>query len=164
MTIDRRRFIGIAGIAGPAALVLLPSRAEGFRIVTGVGGTGSAVLVDTTLCAGCGKCQTACTTENRTPVPPDQVARPGSPLGEGWMTGRPCDTCKGRRPGDQAPACVRACETGALAFGPREERSPAGMGPGSAGALVGPTVVAGLVALCRFRDRVRGGSGPGRRD
>jgi ferredoxin len=164
MTIDRRRFIGIAGIAGPAALVLLPSRAEGFRIVTGVGGTGSAVLLDTTHCAGCGRCQTACAKENRAPVPPEHLARAGSPLGEGWMAERPCGTCKGRRPGDQAPACVRACETGALAFGPRQEQIPIAVDRGSAGALVGPSLVAGLVALCRFRDRVRGGSGPGRGD
>ena len=107
MTMERRRFIGIAGFAGPVALALLPSKAEGLRSAAGEGGTGNVVLVDTALCTGCGRCETACAGGSRTPVPPGCTARAATPRRDSGVASRQCMHCI-------EPACSAACATGAL--------------------------------------------------
>jgi Fe-S-cluster-containing dehydrogenase component len=68
MKLGRRRFLEVAGAAGSAGLVGLPSRARG--AATYAGEEESAVLVDTTLCVGCRGCEAACAEANRLPEPP----------------------------------------------------------------------------------------------
>ncbi len=158
MTMARRDFLGIAGIAGTAALGLLPFPAAGLRTGAGVGGTGNAVLLDTTLCAGCRRCEAACAKESRTPVQPDHAAQAAAPTG---TKESPCGACRGRLPQGAAPACVLACETGALSMGP-DTRGATGTGPvaGPGGGLAGPIVVGGIASLWRVRDRARPAADP----
>jgi Fe-S-cluster-containing dehydrogenase component len=154
MTMARREFLGFAGIAGTAALGLLPVQAAGLWPDAGEGGTGSAVLLDTTLCAGCRRCEAACAKEGRTPVRPDRAAHPAGPVEQPGMRERPCSACRARLPRGEAPACVRACETGALSLGPAAEGAP-GIASvhGQAGGLAGPVLVGGMASLWRVRDR-----------
>jgi Fe-S-cluster-containing dehydrogenase component len=108
MKLNRRRFIQFAGVAGPGALMALPSSAAGARAIAGEGGAGKAVLVvDVSRCRGCGACAAACTGEGRPPAP--------STSGR-WMVpagGTPdlavagCEGCRGT-------SCVGACPAGAL--------------------------------------------------
>ena len=217
MTMERRRFIGIAGLAGPVALALLPSRAEGLRSAAGEGGTGNAVLVDTALCTGCGRCETACAGGSRTPVPPGRTTRVATPRRSSRAASRQCMRCSEpacaaacasgalfvepsgavayrsmdctgcgscvtacrsgarRSPGGggeaaredrcsacalrhgagQAPACVTACASGALAFGVHGAEGLLLQGRLSSASVVGPSLLLGLHALCLRRDRVR---------
>lgn len=161
MTMARREFLGIAGIAGTAALGLLPFPAAGLRTDAGVGGTGNAVLLDTTLCAGCRRCEAACAKESRTPVQPDRGVRAAAPLAQPGTKENPCGACRGRLPQGAAPACVLACETGALSMGP-DVYGATGAGPvaGPGGGLAGPVVVGGIASLWRVRDRARPAADP----
>lgn len=161
MTMARREFLGIAGIAGTAALGLLPFPAAGLRTGAGVGGTGRAVLLDTTRCAGCRRCEVACAEESRTPVHPDGAAIAGKPAAQSSAAERPCGACRGRLQRGEAPACVQACDTGALSLGPEMERaSGSGAGPGPGDVFAGPVLVGGIASLWRARDRARTTAAP----
>ncbi len=69
---------------------------------------GGLVLHDDGLCIGCGRCYWAC------------------PYGEVSMsmvrgTAQKCDTCLERRSKGLEPACVAACPTASIRFGPADE-------------------------------------------
>ena len=156
MTMARREFLGIAGIAGTAALGLLPFPAAGLRNGAGVGAAGRAVLLDTTRCAGCRRCEAACAKESRTPVDPDRAARPLTSADRSATVERPCTACRARLPRGEPPACVQACETGALSLGPELARPTGAEGASGQGdGLAGPILVGGVASLWRARDRNR---------
>jgi len=69
---------------------------------------GEFVIIDQHVCVGCGYCAMAC--------PFDAVHRE-PPLG----TARKCVFCLDRVSNGYEPACVKACPTGAIEFGERDE-------------------------------------------
>ena len=71
---------------------------------------GDFVVIDSEWCAGCGYCATAC---------PFGVPH----LGQGAEKGsaRKCRFCIDRVDNGQIPACAKACSTGAIEFGDRDE-------------------------------------------
>jgi Fe-S-cluster-containing dehydrogenase component len=80
MKLSRRGFLRVAGITGSAALVAPGrARAQGDTPLDKTGENECAMLVDTTLCAGCRACEAACTEANGQPPPPtdDEVVKLG---------------------------------------------------------------------------------------
>lgn len=122
---DRRRFIKTLGFAGATAA----SGAGGAAIA----GTESnkigkeeflGILMDTTLCVGCGKCERACAKANDLPSP---EAREGAELDVLRSTSETCFTVVNRHKSDAGdvfikrqcmhcsqPACAAACLTKAM--------------------------------------------------
>lgn len=148
MRIDRRRFIQVAGVAGPGALLALPSSALGSRSFAGEGGAGTAALVvDATRCRSCGACAAACTSGGRLPAPPNSSGRPAPPPESRVGARERCEPCRDR-------ACIQACPEGALAIAGGNDRRP-----WSAGMAIGSAVVLGVVALRRRREQVDGRDG-----
>src|SRR5512135_2647415 len=69
MKLSRRGFLRVAGITGTAALGIGASRARAVTQADAAGENESAMLVDTTLCAGCRGCEAACAEANGLPAP-----------------------------------------------------------------------------------------------
>src|SRR6266542_2837649 len=125
MKLGRRGFLGVAGITGSAALGLGPSRARA-ALLDVKGENECAMLVDTTLCAGCRACEAACSEANGLPAPSADVdilktrrdtgpeaftvvngAAAAGPAGEDRFAKRQCLHCI-------EPACASACPVRAL--------------------------------------------------
>ncbi len=70
MKVSRRGFLQIAGAAGSAGLVALPTRSRGAAYVGTPGENENSMLVDTTVCLGCRGCEAACAEANKMPNPP----------------------------------------------------------------------------------------------
>jgi Fe-S-cluster-containing dehydrogenase component len=64
MKLSRRGFLRVAGITGTAALGIGASRARAVTQADAAGENENAMLVDTTLCAGCRGCEAACAEAN----------------------------------------------------------------------------------------------------
>jgi formate dehydrogenase iron-sulfur subunit len=77
MKLSRRGFLRVAGITGTAAAGIGASRARAYAGLERRGEGESAMLVDTTMCAGCRGCEAACAEANALPAPPtdEQVAK-----------------------------------------------------------------------------------------
>ena len=75
MKLSRRGFLRVVGITGSTALAAGAGRAAASSGGTsiGAGGGESAMLVDTTLCAGCRGCEAACAEANKLPAPSAEV-------------------------------------------------------------------------------------------
>ncbi|AOM83572.1 Anaerobic dimethyl sulfoxide reductase chain B [Salisediminibacterium beveridgei] len=73
-----------------------------------------AVVIDDSLCDGCGKCEAVC---------PFQMIRIETTIS--GLKAKKCELCTDRRENGQEPACVEACTSGALLFGDME-RAPLG--------------------------------------
>ena len=71
---------------------------------------GEFVIIDPEWCVGCGYCVTAC---------PFSVPR--SMSGDEKGSARKCRFCIDRVHNGQAPACAKACPTGAIEYGERED-------------------------------------------
>jgi Fe-S-cluster-containing dehydrogenase component len=69
MKLSRRGFLRVAGITGTAAIGVGASRARASTSLDRKGEDESAMLVDTTLCAGCRGCEVACAEANALPAP-----------------------------------------------------------------------------------------------
>jgi len=72
MKLSRRGFLQVAGIAGTAALGLKAKRAAA-QSLDERGENECAMLVDTTLCAGCRACEAACAESNGLPAPNEDI-------------------------------------------------------------------------------------------
>jgi Fe-S-cluster-containing dehydrogenase component len=126
MKLSRRGFLRVAGITGTAALGLGASRARAVTTADAVGENETAMLVDTTLCAGCRGCEAACAESNKLPPPPSDeatlklrrdtgpetftVVNDYGPIGKGGeerFAKRQCMHCV-------QPACASACPVRAL--------------------------------------------------
>jgi Fe-S-cluster-containing dehydrogenase component len=126
MKLSRRGFLRVAGITGTAALGLGAGRARAVTQADAAGENETAMLVDTTLCAGCRACEAACAEANRLPAPsvdeavlkgrretsPDAftVVNDFGPIGKGGeerFAKRQCMHCV-------EPACASACPVRAL--------------------------------------------------
>ena len=85
MKLSRRGFLRVAGITGTTALGLAasPARASSSHAsLDAKGENESAMLVDTTLCAGCRACEAGCSEANALPQPPAEVPPAGGVLRE----------------------------------------------------------------------------------
>jgi len=69
MKIDRRGFLKLAGMAGAAAVVGVPSAARAQQEGAAASVEANGLLVDTTLCVGCRGCEVACSEQNELPAP-----------------------------------------------------------------------------------------------
>jgi Fe-S-cluster-containing dehydrogenase component len=78
MKLSRRGFLTVAGLTGSAALAR-PARAAESKSLDKNGENEVAMLVDTTLCAGCRACEAACSEANGLPPPEtdEQVVKLG---------------------------------------------------------------------------------------
>jgi len=76
MKLGRRGFLQVAGIAGTAAIAGT-ARASSHASLDAKGEHESAMLVDTTLCAGCRGCEAACAEANGLPAPASDEAVKG---------------------------------------------------------------------------------------
>jgi Fe-S-cluster-containing dehydrogenase component len=125
MKLSRRGFLRVAGITGTTVLGLQASRARAAS-ADAQGEDETAMLVDTTLCAGCRGCEAACSEANGLPVPPSDEAVVGQVRdtapeaftvvngfgaighdGEERFAKKQCMHCI-------APACASACPVRAL--------------------------------------------------
>ena len=68
MSMNRRKFLGLAGTAAAVAATATPAKAAGNHHFTGHPGA-KAVLFDATECIGCRKCEEACNQVNELPKP-----------------------------------------------------------------------------------------------
>ncbi|HHN66941.1 MAG TPA: 4Fe-4S dicluster domain-containing protein [Thermopetrobacter sp.] len=76
------------------------------------------VRVDMHICIGCRYCMMACPYKARSFVHediPEERKKPHAPMGKGCVTS--CDMCAHRVDVGQIPACVEACDKGAMMFG-----------------------------------------------
>ena len=73
-------------------------------------GRDGAVVIDDSLCDGCGKCEAVC---------PFQMIRIETTIS--GLKAKKCELCTDRRENGQEPACVEACTSGALLFGDWDE-------------------------------------------
>jgi formate dehydrogenase iron-sulfur subunit len=113
MTLTRREFLGVIGAAGTASLV--PET----RISANENIEFYGVLVDTTRCIGCRKCEKACATANGNPIPDIEdksvFESPRSTSTKTWTVVNRYETDKGevfvKRQCFHCnqPACVSAC-------------------------------------------------------
>jgi formate dehydrogenase iron-sulfur subunit len=69
MKLSRRGFLRVTGITGATALGIGASRARAVTSADAAGENENAMLVDTTLCAGCRACEAACAEANGLPAP-----------------------------------------------------------------------------------------------
>jgi Fe-S-cluster-containing dehydrogenase component len=74
MKLNRRSFLKIAGATGAAGMLARPAVASASEGGGVPGEHERAVLVDTTLCAGCRACEAACSEANDNPAPPESDA------------------------------------------------------------------------------------------
>jgi formate dehydrogenase iron-sulfur subunit len=123
MKLSRRGFLRVAGITGSAALVGPgPARAQSDKPLDRTGENESAMLVDTTLCAGCRACEAACSEANGLPPPgtDEQVVKLGRrETGPEQFTVVNQATAPGRDGSDrfakrQCMRCASACPVRAL--------------------------------------------------
>jgi len=79
MKLSRRGFLQVAGVTGTAAIGLGAStaRASSHASLDAKGENENAMLVDTTLCAGCRGCEAACSEANGLPAPASDEAVAG---------------------------------------------------------------------------------------
>jgi len=123
MKLSRRGFLRVAAITGSAAVGTTATRARAAGLDR-LGENECAMLVDTTLCAGCRACEAACSEANGLPAPKEDVdllkerrdTGPEAftvvngtegPDGEPRYAKRQCMHCL-------APACASACPIRAL--------------------------------------------------
>ncbi len=129
MKISRRGFLQAAGVAGTALVALKAKPAlahEGSESLDTRGENENAMLVDTTLCAGCRACEGACAESNQLAPPPsdDAVYKTRRDTGPEQFTVVNQATEKGRDGEDRfakrqcmhciEPACASACPVRAL--------------------------------------------------
>src|SRR5690349_23757821 len=128
MKLGRRGFLGAVGLTGTAALGLGAGRARAAspESLDKKGENETAMLVDTTLCAGCRACEAACAEANALPAPAADVdvakirrdtgpesftvvngAAGAGPDGEDRFAKRQCMHCL-------EPACASVCMVRAL--------------------------------------------------
>jgi len=127
---NRRKFLGLAGVAAAAALTTTPGEAD--EVSAAGTKTGSAkqdeefvgILVDTTRCIGCRQCEVACAEAHGLPVPEpakdEALASHREPTTDQWTVVNRFDTDKGpvfvkkQCMHCGQPACAAACPTNAM--------------------------------------------------